>query len=644
MMNMCRMMVNIAVLVVVGVMPMYAQNTWTGSGDWYANAGNWSGGLPTAGQNLIIAAGSSLQLTNSTPALASLTMQGGTLTCSNWTTAINATTVTINGGTLTCAGPFDDVSGVSNRVYVTCTDFFLASAASINVAEKGYAGGAGSANGNGPGKSLGGGATPGAGHGGLGGPHGNSSTNPQGAIYGVTNAPLEPGSGAGGWSGGGHGGHGGGAVCIAASGVVTINGSIIADGGVGNQSGVSGGGSGGSVYITCNTFAGSNGLVSVIGGTAGNHSWAPGGGAGGRIAVVYNYVAQGSLSTKPTVTFAADRGSAPVNVSQLGKSGTVYFPDNQGPAPSLKIQGGQLVSSNVPTAWSLQNLTVSGSVVLPVSVGLTLTGNLVLTNAGTLSVNAGPTNSMGPNYGALVSVGGDIVIYTNSWIYPVSDPTNGGSVRFTVSNLTVPTTNAGIDATAAGWWGAQPGAPTKNGWGPGSGLGGTSGTTDPQGGGYGGKGGYTVAPGNVYGTSNLPPVYPGSGGGAYDNASPYYAGNGGGLIWVEATGTITLNGSFRADGGSGYHISGVNSSGSGGGIYITCKTIAGTGDLSAKGAPGNSHAISAGGGGGRILVFRKVGDPLANVSVAGGANPHAGSDGSIYWGLIPAVGTTIRIQ
>jgi hypothetical protein len=273
---------------------------------------------------------------------------------------------------------------------------------------------------------------------------------------------------------------------------------------------------------------------------------------------------------------------------------------------------------------------------------ITVGRDLVLTNLSALHVYAGTTNSASSaNYGARVDVSRDIIIHTNCWIHPVSHPTNGASVRWQAANLSIPTGNAGIDASGRGWQGAQPGASDKHGWGPGRGLGGTA----PQGGGYGGRGGNTTAPGNVYGVSNQVPVSAGSGGGAYDNTGAYYGGNGGGLIWVEAARKVTLNGTLRADGGTSYHISGVNSGGSGGGIYLTCGTISGSGTLSAKGAIGGGHSVSAGGGGGRIQVWRVAGEPLTT-DVAGGATPSAtaGAAGSAYWGQVAAAGTTVLIR
>lgn len=68
-----------------------------------------------------------------TDQLASLTMSGGTLTFSNWTTRLRATDVTISGGTVSCAGPFNSYTNYvwpayegSNRVAITCSNLTIA--------------------------------------------------------------------------------------------------------------------------------------------------------------------------------------------------------------------------------------------------------------------------------------------------------------------------------------------------------------------------------------------------------------------------------------------------------------------------------------------------------------------------------------
>ena len=56
---------------------------------------------------------------------------------------------------------------------------------------------------------------------------------------------------------------------------------------------------------------------------------------------------------------------------------------------------------------------------------------------------------IGEDYGALLSVTGDLTIGASSWIYPYSHDTDGGSVLFRMNNLEI-APHGGIDATARG--------------------------------------------------------------------------------------------------------------------------------------------------------------------------------------------------
>jgi hypothetical protein len=141
----------------------------------------------------------------------------------------------------------------------------------------GFSGGYGiGIDGEGPGKGLatayyGGGA-------GYGGSGGDGQDGAGGQIYGMTNAPIAPGSG----GGGNLAGHGGGAVRIDASGAVTIDGTIDASGGNSREHG--GGGSGGGIFISSRTFDGAASGVLRADGGDGVYGRS-GGGGGGRIAV-----------------------------------------------------------------------------------------------------------------------------------------------------------------------------------------------------------------------------------------------------------------------------------------------------------------------------------------------------------------------
>jgi hypothetical protein len=130
----------------------------------------------------------------------------------------------------------------------------------------------------------------GSGHGGKGGNGYNKTTGTTatgGPAYGVSNAPVQPGSGGRSYSG--VGADGGGLIWIhAPKARIEINGALRANGGnvtTSTGGGTGGGGSGGAVHIYCRTFEGS-GILSAAGGKgfdAGN--LLSGSGAGGRIAV-----------------------------------------------------------------------------------------------------------------------------------------------------------------------------------------------------------------------------------------------------------------------------------------------------------------------------------------------------------------------
>ena len=129
-------------------------------------------------------------------------------------------------------------------------------------------------------------ANAGSSYGGMGS---NANYGQAAPIYGSSNAPVDPGSGArAGWaSGSDNGPYGGGSVQIRAMDKVAIQGTIMANGGNGGFS-FGPGASGGGIYIACRTFIGdSNGSLLANGGHGcyTNGTTTGGGGGGGRIAV-----------------------------------------------------------------------------------------------------------------------------------------------------------------------------------------------------------------------------------------------------------------------------------------------------------------------------------------------------------------------
>jgi hypothetical protein len=653
-------------------------HTWIGtSGDWFEGT-NWDAGVPTAGATVVVSAGA-VSLTNTTEALSSFTLNGGTLTFSNWTTRLISTNIAINTGMVTHVTNL--VSTTNNlgqwipvaRVNLECGTLFVKTGAAINVNSKGYPGGTngGISRGQGPGGGYAGGRGGGGGHGGRGGPGIYTSVDvlfAGGDTNGVASTPVNPGSGgACGSSAGERGGYGGGAIVITASGAVTNNGIISANGGPYlGASTRSGGGSGGAVYLTCDTVAGLGSFQA----SGGNGSVAAmdnggGGGGGGRIAILYNPAAQ-SNQPLPQLAFLAGGGVEPASSGNvpMAEVGTLYFSDSRF-IDTVGIMGpanfkGQLILGEA-LAWSTPNLVVSNTVIrfpgsgfeLSVLTNLTIDGSgrleigntsyrlsdsrMVLFNdqplpsrlnvggtfhvkKGTLFVYACPTNAGVPDYGALVSVTGDMIISTGSVVRPISHPENGGSALLRAGNVRVELGGV-INADYTGFFCDQgPGKGTKN--------------IRAGGGGYGGSGGggeyvYSFG-GKPYGSAQEP-RQAGSGGGTYD--STRWGGRGGGVIRLEASGQVLCNGTLTANGEYGLNSAG---GGAGGSILLVCNTFASTNGLIRANGLYCLNTDAGGGGGGRIALRYNpasqaaVPRPVVTITATGGTGQETADIGTIY--------------
>ena len=253
---------------------------------------------------------------------------------------------------------------------------------------------------------------------------------------------------------------------------------------------------------------------------------------------------------------------------------------------------------------------------------------------------------MSPAYGALVNVGGSIIVYSNAALNPYSHLTNGGSVRFAAANLTV-AQGGSFSADSIGF-GQGPTAASR-GYGPGGGF---VGTVSAGGGGYGGTGGTGQKTGDngggTYGSSNAPPIHAGSGGGSGNNGGAGCGSRGGGVVWCDVTGTIALYGTISA---TSVVANGYGGGGAGGGIYLTCRTLTGAapGALNVTGGKGGSE--SGGGGGGRIMIWRRndtsTGLTISTNGGAQGASAGAtpSTPGTAFFGwIIPPKGTIMVIR
>ena len=106
-------------------------------------------------------------------------------------------------------------------------------------------------------------------------------------------------------------------------------------------------------------------------------------------------------------------------------------------------------------------------------------------------------------------------------------------------------------------------------------------------------------------------------------------GTGGGLIRIQASDNVTLNGLLTANAQDGWSSgsSRFGGGGSGGGIFITCARFTGTatGLMKADGGAGLTNIVNGtgagGGGGGRIAIWQGVPQSIMTQYIANGVYP-----------------------
>ncbi len=463
---------------------------------------------------------------------------------------------------------------------------------------------AGYAPGEGPGRAQtidsGDGGHGGGGYGGQGG-SGYNGAGP-GASYGAVNGPVQCGSGGGGGLNYGSGA-GGGAIRLKVAGDAMIDGWLKASGSQSHY-GHRGGGAGGGISVSCRTLrGGSTGRIVVEGGQA--HYYG-GCGAGGRIVIDYDSVLQAAeVHDRPELKFSGyvfPKSRMGDTFTLPPEMGTLWLPDFQlladGPTATCRMSDSRfrhtrLFVSGYEHTWSPAALTLDNCVLgLPDGFDLQVAETLLLTNGAAIHMRASATNGSDRLYGATVTIGQDLLVSSNSWIYPWAAPTNGAVVGIQVGASVHVAVGGGIDATGGGFYPAS-----NNGIGPGAG------THYSCGGGYGGHGGGTQG-GNTYGMPALP-VLPGSPGGWYHTNGRFTnAGRGGGVILLLAKGILHLDGALIADGQTGFRLQGA--SGSGGSIFLAARRFKGHGQLLARGRPWGTTFSTYSSGGGRIAVWRGV--------------------------------------
>jgi hypothetical protein len=405
----------------------------------------------------------------------------------------------------------------------------------------------------------------GAGHGGYGSA-GNQATSTGGSSYDSISAPTQPGSGGG--ASGSVGSSGGGAMHLTVNGVLTVDGTLSANGKPGIVSGA-GGGAGGSFWLNAGTVAGA-GRISVDGGN-GEFFGGGGGGAGGRIAAFFN-------TNKFTGKLSAQGGAGPF---LAGGAGTIYLKTNSLNIAQLILDDGGGSGTNTPLDS------------IPQSSALSISNGAAASSTASVTVQN-------------ISIG-------NGGFFNANPMT---SINLTVLGNASISAGGGLNADAAAYFHiANPGFGAVDSYGIGSG------------GGYGGAGGASLfgAPGgSAYGSATQP-TYFGSSGGALPQLDGF--SQGGGVIRLNVSGALSLAGSISANGNDGI-IDG-SGGGSGGSIWITAKSLAGTGSVTANGGMGESSE-GGGGGGGRIAIYAGTNLFTGNVLASGGEGAYSGQNGTIY--------------
>lgn len=223
------------------------------------------------------------------------------------------------------------------------------------------------------------------------------------------------------------------------------------------------------------------------------------------------------------------------------------------------------------------------------------------------------------------------VTVSNSGILTCSDwdGSTGGVLVIKASGVVVDSTSF-IDTSAKGFLSTT---------GTGAGTSATS-SNGAGGGAYGGDGGdgYSgYAGGTGYGLIHQPACM-GSAGGrntTYSNNG----GDGGGIVFIEASGTVTVNGVIRSNGQNSPNSHSYNGgAGAGGSIFISAASITGTNGASYMEASGGSNNSTSyrggGGGGGRIAIHCAAGSYSysGELKAFGGSgyNGFYGGAGTIY--------------
>ena len=241
-----------------------------------------------------------------------------------------------------------------------------------------------------------------------------------------------------------------------------------------------------------------------------------------------------------------------------------------------------------PTNWSRGSVPAAGDKVVLNGSGVKVTLSSSTAALGTLLLFNGAKMEVSGEAACISS--GSIGMYDGATITcagPFTNDLQKTRVWISCGDIVIGS-GAAIDLNGKGYASGDYAASTaRNGYGPGGGISCTGAS-------HGGLGGHqsdksSAHAKDVYDDPEHPAIAGSGGYKKYANTGCH----GGGVLRLEATGSVTVNGEIRANGGSsssaGTASLNNDTAASGGAIWITCRTIGGSGTITARGGDGD-HA------------------------------------------------------
>lgn len=480
------------------------------------------------------------------------------------------------------------------------------------------------------------------------------------------------------WNGGGGGA--GGSILVRA-GTLAGTGSINVNGGRGGAGGGGGGGGRAVLYYgTLSTFSLSNFTATGGLGGSGGLSGAGTNGTNGTAVAFDRYTDDGAGTMTVTSGFdfpsGGDYARDAISISsgsilscstttQLTVSSTAWLTLSglswTCASPITTVTFGSLAGLSTTNTSITFSAATSVNITVPTWTNVTTT--LTLSKSGarsTWDVSSDlvlrDLNFSIPDAGTDDALGGFLFLPSSIGVTMVSSTLSSNVTSTSLTSLSIDA-NSSINASSRGCprsLGRDDGfgpsvstgicARSVGGYGRGGGDGGSSGSGAAHAGvgGDGSPGLGAAKSGNTstYGSSTNPVLYGSSGGGGYHtNTGP--GGGAGGVVHLTISGTLTVSGSIKADGGNGVYSGGWSGGGGGSGGSVNLRTagLAGSGAITANGGAGANGGSGAGGGGGGRIAIR-----YSTLSFSGTSSTSAGAAGTGGSGFAGGVGSIYTLQ